>query len=723
VQLLTNEHHLFLEEDLKYIFRHQYFRDFLSAFYMRQILKKYKFTPDSGLPSVLSDRAFMPNIAKMLGECLGEHKNTHLLNHKTALHDAVDTMRELNSEETGYALYNVIKCWEGARQGKIIGEDLTRLNLTQVPMNGIRFSSGAKATCFDEAFLSNISLLSTGHGSSVISAVYSNNEQRVLSASYDKTIREWDRETRKCLRIFEGHTDAVHSAAYSADERRVLSASRDKTIREWDRETRKCLRIFEGHAGAVYHAIYSTNERYILSASKDKTIREWDRESRKCQREFKGHSFLLNSAVYSVDERRVLSASRDNTIWEWDRETEECMNSIQHHTGLYIKGCSFKNAKFRSPKLETVVLRYGGVLFRTHLECVHIKKLAHLCQPVINFPSEQHTHLIITGKNGSGKTALLDSIHKCLADFSEDSEKSEVSSPALILDFYGCGKKDFTIDFRQYLKRENMVYHYFPANNRLDDNRISNLSGFIKGLKLKADNISSSDHVYCEQVLKTFERRLKELFAIDTDVTFDFSVATNLFLREEKGKKHPFDRLPHGFKSLLGIFGKLNISVHEQGGLPETAKGLVLIDEPELHLHIAPQKMFMPNLIKMFPHIQFVIATHSPFILNSVNNAVVYDLENQVPLTGMTAYSYEDVVEHYFNNDKYSQDIKDKYKKYLELVEIETKSPGGKKESAELGELRHHFNNLRETGKAGELVLAFRIKELELKSKKYGKNK
>ncbi len=44
------------------------------------------------------------------------------------------------------------------------------------------------------------------------------------------------------------------------------------------------------------------------------------------------------------------------------------------------------------------------------------------------------------------------------------------------------------------------------------------------------------------------------------------------------------------------------------------AEGLVLIDEIETHLHLSLQKKIMDFLCKMFPNIQFVVTTHSPFI-------------------------------------------------------------------------------------------------------------
>lgn len=53
------------------------------------------------------------------------------------------------------------------------------------------------------------------------------------------------------------------------------------------------------------------------------------------------------------------------------------------------------------------------------------------------------------------------------------------------------------------------------------------------------------------------------------------------------------------------------------GPAPDLAAitGVVLIDEIDLHLHIGLQKEVLPNVIRMFPRVQFILTTHSPFFL------------------------------------------------------------------------------------------------------------
>ncbi|MEJ5128937.1 AAA family ATPase [Comamonas sp. MYb21] len=52
----------------------------------------------------------------------------------------------------------------------------------------------------------------------------------------------------------------------------------------------------------------------------------------------------------------------------------------------------------------------------------------------------------------------------------------------------------------------------------------------------------------------------------------------------------------------------------------------VVIDEVENHLHPSMQRTLLPNLLLAFPHVKFIVTTHSPLIVTSVEDANVYAL-------------------------------------------------------------------------------------------------
>lgn len=97
-------------------------------------------------------------------------------------------------------------------------------------------------------------------------------------------------------------------------------------------------------------------------------------------------------------------------------------------------------------------------------------------------------------------------------------------------------------------------------------------------------------------------------------------------------------------------------------------EGIVIIDEIETHLHVDLQKKILPFLTEFFPQIQFIVTTHSPFVLSSISNATICDLETRIVTTDLSNYSYDALIESYFKADKYSDEVKEKIKEFEKLV-------------------------------------------------------
>jgi hypothetical protein len=122
-----------------------------------------------------------------------------------------------------------------------------------------------------------------GHTQSVTSAAYSPDGRRIVSASYDNTMKVWDAENGTELRSLSGHNVDVWSVAFSPDGRRIVSTGgddsrglMDETVEVWDTETGRLLFSLSGHTNWVYSAAYSPDGRRIVSASYDGTTRLWD---------------------------------------------------------------------------------------------------------------------------------------------------------------------------------------------------------------------------------------------------------------------------------------------------------------------------------------------------------------------------------------------------------------------------------------------------------------
>lgn len=69
-----------------------------------------------------------------------------------------------------------------------------------------------------------------------------------------------------------------------------------------------------------------------------------------------------------------------------------------------------------------------------------------------------------------------------------------------------------------------------------------------------------------------------------------------------------------GELALLCLFGELVRQSDSIQTLIKDVNGIVLVDEIDKHLHVKLQKETLPKLIKMFPNIQFIVSSHSPFL-------------------------------------------------------------------------------------------------------------
>ena len=76
------------------------------------------------------------------------------------------------------------------------------------------------------------------------------------------------------LAVLKGHNERVTSVAFSPDGKKIVSGSWDKTIRVWDAETGKeIIPPLEGHSQYVFYVAFSPDEKKIMiKLASDETI-------------------------------------------------------------------------------------------------------------------------------------------------------------------------------------------------------------------------------------------------------------------------------------------------------------------------------------------------------------------------------------------------------------------------------------------------------------------
>jgi predicted ATPase len=82
-----------------------------------------------------------------------------------------------------------------------------------------------------------------------------------------------------------------------------------------------------------------------------------------------------------------------------------------------------------------------------------------------------------------------------------------------------------------------------------------------------------------------------------------------------------FDELSGGLASIIEMAWQIFLRSRNEPSFT------VLVDEPENHLHPELQRDLLPNLLSAFPKVQFVVATHSPFVVTASPDSTVYALD------------------------------------------------------------------------------------------------
>ncbi|OQX96829.1 MAG: hypothetical protein B6I24_10730 [Bacteroidetes bacterium 4572_128] len=300
-----------------------------------------------------------------------------------------------------------------------------------------------------------------------------------------------------------------------------------------------------------------------------------------------------------------------------------------------------------------------------------INKVRHLENVEIPMDKNKLKHLIFTGNNGSGKTSVLEECKNYLQKilelpleklFSEEGKKFFLNQENEVMRLTFNEK---LLTFRLNYEMGNFILKYFPTHKekfslepikrieRVVFPLITPLETNKKLNKKLIYYLVDLDYIHARSFRrqrsiddKTVEKEIRKWFEnfekvikkvderiIDIDLRSDEYGYTFEFTPKEPNEKFTFAELSGGYAAVFDIVTELILECSAKSLSYEDLQGIVLIDEPEVHLHIKMQKRLMPLLTEIFPKVQFIIATHSAFILNSSENSVVYDLQNRQRLT------------------------------------------------------------------------------------------
>lgn len=140
-----------------------------------------------------------------------------------------------------------------------------------------------------------------------------------------KTIAWDDGSTRVMLldrhtgntRVLKGHAREIKSIAFSADGRRLVSASFDRTVKLWDVASGDTLHTMKGHQRRVTTARFSPDGRVVISGGVDRTVRLWDTGSGSPLATLEGHDKAVTSAGVSPDGKTIYTTGLDGRVSLW----------------------------------------------------------------------------------------------------------------------------------------------------------------------------------------------------------------------------------------------------------------------------------------------------------------------------------------------------------------------------------------------------------------------
>lgn len=337
-------------------------------------------------------------------------------------------------------------------------------------------------------------------------------------------------------------------------------------------------------------------------------------------------------------------------------------------------------------------------------------------------------HIILTGKNGSGKTTILNRIdfllqsaeqgqdvgvnifsikrHARLPRTHQDTYQKDIQTKQYIdveLDFFNeKNQADFSYQAYPFFKNKRGMYifSFFKAHRKvnLQDvqtvtketdfihqlNQSSNTEGFITKFKQYLvnkkvyeafDYMNAKDETSNES--KVFFDKLTEILRTifkDEKLKLEFiQESFEFYLILSDGRKMTFNQLSEGFSAFLSILMDLMMRVDlirkNLKDFTIDPAGIVLIDEPETHFHLEMQYEILPLLTSLFPNIQFIIATHSPAIISSLKDAKVFDLSSKSNVENwVLGSSYSELMVKHFGLKNEFSPVVNKLLKELDLI-------------------------------------------------------
>lgn len=248
--------------------------------------------------------------------------------------------------------------------------------------------------------------------------------------------------------------------------------------------------------------------------------------------------------------------------------------------------------------------------------------------------------------------------------------------------------------------RKKGVYSRTEGYNRcLERNRgIEQAFEYIKMLRDVAgeENDGNNFPAYTA-ILGAVNTAFKDELALGEQVIFSTRYEKDIIaLKKSDGTVIPFSSLSDGYRNVIKIILDIAtrmciLNPYLQNEALSKTPGVVIIDELDLSLHPTWQKRIVDILKTLFPRIQFICATHSPFIIQSLEDGELITLDKMVN-SDYSGEGIEDIAEDIMGVDmpQYSE----KRRKMYEAADAYYRALKQGKTQEEMERLEERLNEL-----------------------------
>ncbi|MCX6333598.1 MAG: WD40 repeat domain-containing protein [Bacteroidia bacterium] len=173
----------------------------------------------------------------------------------------------------------------------------------------------------------------------IVSASYSPDGTYIITTGSDSSIIIWNADRRTIYRTITGLRGRPDVAVFSNDNEFVLSGGKDNKVSKWDLGVMppKIIETFEGYNGPVRSIDISPDGKYMATGSTGGSVKIWDLKSANLIFDLKGPNTNkdINSVVFSPDGKIIASGGADGKVILWNTASGIITGSQPGQKGIY----------------------------------------------------------------------------------------------------------------------------------------------------------------------------------------------------------------------------------------------------------------------------------------------------------------------------------------------------------------------------------------------------